>query len=145
MRFSRKQFVALAAGTVSLGISVGAFAFFQAPGGGSGDASVGSASAIELSATTAGDLYPGGPARPVTITMDNPGSGNQFVDTVTLASVTSDKANCDTSAFTMADVAVNSDIAAGQTVSRTGSLTMANAGDQDACQGAALTLNLTSN
>jgi hypothetical protein len=145
MRFSRKQFVALAAGTLSLGVSVGAFAFFQAPGGGSGNASVGSASAIELQATTTGDLYPGGPARPVSITIENPGAGNQAVGTVSLASVTSDKPGCDTSAFSMADVAVDANLAANESVTRTGSLAMADAGDQDACQGAALTLNLISN
>jgi hypothetical protein len=145
MRISRKQFVALAAGTISLGISVGAFAFFQAPGGGSGDASVGSATAIELHASTSGDLFPGGPARPVTITVANAGSGNQFVGAVSLASVTSDKPGCDTSAFSMADVPVSANLGAQESVTRTGSLAMADAGDQDACQGAALTLHLTSN
>jgi hypothetical protein len=145
MRFTRKQFAAVAAGTLTLGLSVGAYAYFQAPGDGNGTAAVGSAANIQLSATTAGDLYPGGPARTVTISIKNPGNGNQSVGSVSLAGVTSDEAGCDTSAFSMADVAVNENLDANETVTRTGSLSMADAGDQDACQGAALTLNLTSN
>jgi hypothetical protein len=48
--------------------------------------------------------------------------------------------------FTMPDVTVNQDIASGnaQSVTATGTLSMANNGDQDACQAAPLTLHLTS-
>ena len=145
MRFTRKNLAALAAGTMTLGLGVGAYAYFQAPGDGTGTAAVGSASTIDLSATTAGSLYPGGPARTVTVSITNPGSGNQYVDDITLASVDSNQVGCDTGDFTMADINVDADIDAGDTIQRTGSLSMANDGDQDACQGAALTLNLTSN
>jgi len=46
----------------------------------------------------------------------------------------------------MPDVTVNQDFpnGNGQTVTATGTLTMANNGNQDACKGAPLTLNLTS-
>ena len=40
MRFTRKKFAALAAGTLTLGLSVGAYAYFTAPGVGSASASV---------------------------------------------------------------------------------------------------------
>jgi hypothetical protein len=55
---------------------------------------------------------------------------------------------CVVADFTMPDVAANQSFAngSGQTVTATGTLTMANTGvSQDACQGAPLTLNLTSN
>jgi hypothetical protein len=144
MRFSRKQFVAVAAGTLTLGLGVGAFAYFQAPGGGVGSASVGSASPITLSATTAGVLYPGGPARPVTITVTNPGGGAQRVDTVSLTSVDT-PAGCAADAFSMPAVTVDTTLAAGASTTVVGSLTMADSGDQDACQNGSLVLNLASN
>ena len=56
---------------------------------------------------------------------------------------------CDTADFTMADVVSNTVVTAGQrgyALNGTGTLQYANTGvNQDACKGASLTLNLTSN
>jgi hypothetical protein len=144
MLFSRKKIVAAAVATVTLGMGVAAFAYFTADGSGTGSANVGSASAIELHATTTGVLYPGGPARDVAITVTNPGAANQYVDAVHLASVET-PAGCDASAFTMGDVAVAQNLAANASTTVHGALTMADAGNQDACQDGSLVLHLTSN
>jgi hypothetical protein len=146
MRFTPARVATAAAGTaVCLGLGMGAYAFFTAPGDGEGSATVGTATAVDLRATTDGALFPGGPARDVTITVTNPGDGNQHVDTVSLARVESDQAACDTGDFAMADVVVDANLAAGSSTTRTGQLSMLEDGDQDACQGATLTLHLTSN
>jgi hypothetical protein len=86
----------------------------------------------------------------VTFTVDNPSSGSQLVNAIHLASVTTDAGHsaCVVSDFTMADVTVSQVFASGngQAVTATGTLAMANTAlNQDACQGAPLTLNLTSN
>ena len=144
-KFSRKALVA--GGLVAtLGVGGIAFAYFTANGSGTGSASVGSASAITISATAPAALYPAGPARDVTITVTNPGSGSQHVGTVSLGSVDASNASCVTSAFTMPAVTVNTTLAAGASTVVHGSLSMAdNGSNQNDCQGASLTLNLTSN
>ena len=80
--------------------------------------------------------------------MDNPSAGHQYVTTIHLDSVTTDggHAACTMADFTMPDVTANQDFpnGNGQAVGATGTLTMANNGNQDACKGAPLTLNLTS-
>ena len=84
----------------------------------------------------------------------NTGTGSQFVTKVHLDSITADAghASCDVSssganaAFAMADVTVGETIAAGATVSKSGSLAMNDTGvNQDSCQGATLTLTFSSN
>jgi hypothetical protein len=145
MRFTRKKLVAIAAGTLTLGLGVGAYAYFTAPGSGTGTASVGTSSNIELSATTASTLWPS-TSTDVTITVHNPGSGAQHVDTVKLDSVDTGALGCAGSDFTMPDVAVNTTLAADGSVIKHGTLTMANAtSSQNPCKGASLTLNLSSN
>jgi hypothetical protein len=108
----------------------------------------------------------------VTLTVDNPGSGNQFLATIHLDSIAAcsvawtypagtcsgttiagcgsinngSVANAGTADFYMADVAVNTDYApgAGQPAPN-GSLVMNNlASSQDACKNAFLKLNLSS-
>ena len=144
MRFTRKKFAALAVGTLTLGVSVGAYAYFTAPGAGSATATVGSASNIELNGTTTDAVYPGGPAVDVAISVHNPGEGAQHVDTVTLDSIDT-PTGCAASAFSMAPVPVDTTVAPGATTTVHGTLLMADSGNQDSCQGAALTLHLTSN
>src|SRR6185295_457898 len=95
-------------------------------------------------------LFPGGSST-VTFTADNAGSSNLFVGTIHLAGVSADggHASCVTSDFSMADVTSNTMVAAGASgaaLTGTGTLNYANTGaNQDACKGASLTLNLTSN
>jgi hypothetical protein len=144
-KFSRKALVA--GGLVAtLGVGGIAFAFFTANGSGTGSASVGSPSPITISASAPDALYPAGPAADVTITVTNPGSGSQHVGSVSLDSVDASNALCDTSAFTMDAVTVNQTIAPGDNTVVHGSLSMTDTGsDQNDCQGASLTLNLSSN
>jgi hypothetical protein len=132
-----------------------AFAYFTSSGSGTGSASVGSSSAVTLHASISSNLFPGS-SSPVTLTVDNPSSGVQRVGTVSLSSITVDAGHstCSTAIgggnpdFTMAAVPVNQVInpGNGQSVAATGTLTMNETGtNQDACQGATLTLHLTNN
>lgn len=150
----RRTLVALAC-TGSLVAAVAAFAYFTSTGSGTGTATVGSGSAVTLHATVTSNLYPGA-SSPVSFTVDNPSSGSQRVGTVTLASISTDAGHSTCSTvitggtpdFTMPAVTVNRVFAAGnaQAVTPTGTLTMNETGaNQDACQGATLTLHLTSN
>ncbi len=132
-----------------LAVAVGAYAYFSSTGAGTGTGSVGSTQAVTLHGTVTNTLYPG-TSSPVTFTVDNPSSGNQHVGTIHMASVTADAghSSCAVAAFTMPDVVANQVFthANGQAVTATGTMTMADTGvSQDTCQGATLTLNLTSN
>lgn len=156
MHWIAKKRALLAVSAVGvLAVAGVAFAYFTSTGSGTGTATVGSSSAVVLHANVSSNLYPGG-SSPVTFTVDNPSSGAQRVGTITLASISVDAGHSTCSKvvgganpdFTMAAVAVNKVFASGngQAVTPTGTLTMNDTGvSQDACQGATLTLNLTSN
>ncbi len=150
----KRVFVALGC-TVALAVAGVALAYFTSSGSGTGTASVGSSSAVTLHASITGNLYPGS-SSPVSFTVDNPSSGVQRVGTVSLSSITVDVAHssCSTTIgggnpdFTMAAVPVNQvfQSGSGQSVGATGTLAMNETGaNQDACQGATLTLHLTNN
>jgi hypothetical protein len=152
-KFPRK---ALVAGGLVATLAIGgvALAFFTNSGIGTGSASVGSSSTVTLAGTITGTLYPAGAAASVDVDVTNPGSGSQYVGSVTLDHITTDlaHASCDLSvsglnpAFTMADIAVSTNLAAGADVVKSGSLQMNDTGvPQDACQHAPLTLHFTSN
>jgi hypothetical protein len=126
-----------------------AFAYFSSTGSGTGSGAVGSSSAVTLHGSVSSSLYPG-TSSPVSFTVDNPSPGSQRVGTITLASIATDAGHsgCSMSDFSMPNVTVNQVFpnGNGQSVTATGTLTMANtASNQDACQSAPLTLNLTSN
>ena len=152
--FNKKRIIVLA-GVVAaaLGLAAGAFAYFSSSGSGSGSGSVGTASAISISSTGPADaLYPGGAGVDVPITVANNGSGAEYVHAVQLSGISTTASGCDTSitgspaAFAMPDVTVNQTIAAGDQVTVHGTLSMNDTGvSQDACEGASLTLNFTSN
>jgi hypothetical protein len=154
-RVTRKKLLSAVAVVAVLGIAAGAYAYFTSTGSGTGTASVGTTQAVTIHATVGGALYPG-TSQPVTFTIDNPSSGTQRVGTITLTKITPDATHstCSTAItgekpdFTMAAVTVNKTFApgSGQAVTPTGTLTMNDTGvSQDACQGATLTLQLTSN
>jgi hypothetical protein len=154
-KMSKKRALCTLAGTGALAVAGVAFAYFTTTGSGTGTATAGSSSAVTLHATVSSNLYPGS-SSPVTFTVDNPSSGSQRVGTVSLASISVDAGHSTCSTvitggnpdFAMPDVTVNHVFAAGngQTVTPTGTLTMNETGvNQDACQGATLTLHLTSN
>jgi hypothetical protein len=144
----RKRVLVLASVGAVLLLAGVAFAYFSSTGSGSATATVGNSSAVTLHATVASSLHPGASSS-VSFTVDNPSAGSQRVATIHLQSVAADTGHstCVTSDFTMPDVTVNQTFpnGNGQAVTATGTLSMANTGvSQDACQGATLTLNLTS-
>jgi hypothetical protein len=153
--FNKRRVKATALGLCLVAIAGVAFAYFTSNGSGTGTASVGSSSAVTLHGSVSSTLYPGA-SSPVSFTVDNPSSGSERVGTISLSSISVDAGHSGCSTvisggnpdFTMAPVTVNQVFAPGngQAVSATGTLTMNDTGvSQDACQGATLTLNLTSN
>ena len=143
---SKKRVVLAAIIAVALAISSGvAYAYFTSSGNGTGSAGVGSATGIDLVGTATGVVTPDGDTASVDVVVTNNGTGSQRVGTVQLESVTT-PAGCDASAFSMANIPVNQTLIAGGTTSVNGILVMHNNGsNQDLCQGASLTLNLSSN
>jgi hypothetical protein len=150
----KRAFIALGC-ACALAVAGIALAYFTSSGSGTGTATAGTSSAVTLHATISNSLYPGS-SSPVSFTVDNPSSGVQRVGTVTLASISVDASHssCSTTItggnpdFTMAAVPVNQVVnpGNGQSVAATGTLTMNETGtNQDACQGATLTLHLTNN
>jgi hypothetical protein len=110
---------------------------------------------VTIKGTVGGSLYPGGSAT-VTFKVDNPSAAAQRVGTISLSSISVDAGHSTCSKaitgekpdFSMPAVVVNQTFPTGtnQSVTPTGTLTMNDTGiSQDACQGATLTLNLTSN
>lgn len=155
MNWVTKKRALIALGTCALAMAAGAVAYFTTTGSGTGTATVGSSSAVTLHATVSSTLYPGA-SSPVSFTVDNPSPGSQRVGTISLSSITVDAGHSSCSTvitggnpdFTMAAVAVNKTFAPGNglTVTPTGTLAMNETGvNQDACQGATLTLHLTNN
>jgi hypothetical protein len=152
---SKKKIVLAAIVALTLAIASGvAYAYFTATGAGSGSATVGSPTSIVLAPTITGTLYPGGTAATVSVLVTNNGAGSQRVGTIHLASITPDVGHplCTLAygGFSMADIVWNTVLTrtgtAGDHATATGSLAMADTGSvQDSCQGATLTLNLTSN
>lgn len=150
----RRALVALSC-LSALAIAAVAYAYFTSTGSGTATAKVGTSSAITLKGTVSGNLYPGASSQ-VSFTVDNPSSGTQRVGTITLTGITVDGAHATCSAvigggnpdFSMPAVAVNATFGPGngQAVTPKGTLTMNDTGvNQNACQGAELTLALSSN
>lgn len=141
--------------TCALAVAGVALAYFTSTGTGTGTASAGSSSAVTLHGTVASNLYPG-TSSSVSFTVDNPSSGSERVGTISLGSITVDAghSSCSTTIsggnpdFSMPAVTVDHTFGSGngQSVTPTGTLTMNETGlNQDACQGATLTLHLTNN
>ena len=149
LKFTKKKAFIAIIGVGVLGLAAGAWAYFTTTGSGTATGSTGTSSALTLHATVGSSLYPGTSAT-VSFTVDNPSTGHQFVNTIHLASVTTDAghSSCVLSDYTMPDVTANQDVASGNgtAITATGTISMANtAVSQDACKNAPLTLNLTSN
>jgi hypothetical protein len=152
---NRKRLLIGLASVGVIAVAAVAYAYFTSTGSGTATATVGASSAVTIKGTVSGNLYPGSSST-VTLTVDNPSSGKQRVGTVSLEKITADAGHPTCSVvttggnpdFTMADVVVNKTYASGngQAVTPTGTLTMNDTGlNQDACQGATLTLSLKSN
>jgi hypothetical protein len=152
---TKKRVISALASLCVLAVAAGAYAYFTTSGSGTATATVGSSSAVTIKGTVTGNLYPGS-SSPVSLTVDNPSSGKQRVGTISLEKITADAGHSTCSVvstggnpdFTMANVVVDKTFPAGngQAVTPGGTLTMNDTGvNQDACQGATLTLTLKSN
>jgi hypothetical protein len=146
MHVSRKVKVAVGAAVAVLAISGAAFAYFTAAGAGTGSGTVGTSTELVIHGVVDGALYPG-TSSTVNFTVDNGSTGNQFVNTITLASVDTGVTGCLGTWFTMVPVVAVQDVASGlgTVITQTGTLVMENtASVQDDCKNAVLVLNLTS-
>jgi hypothetical protein len=133
MRRSRK--LTLLAGVVALMLVAGAaFAYFTNTGTGSGTASVGTSSEIELSSPLVGTLYPGGDDVAVTVTIFNPGSGFQMINTVSGAVTTN--GDCLGTWFVVDDIIYDAELAPGASDTADTAVRMLDSGtNQDVCKG----------
>jgi hypothetical protein len=145
--FTKRRLIVLAVVAVAIGVAGGAFAYFSSTGSGTGSATVGSSSTVQLSSPNVGTLYPGGAAVPVTVTIHNPGSGNEYVGTISGSVANGGTGNnCLGSWFTVAPIVYNTNVAAGASPTASTTVTMNESGtNQDPCQGATLTINWSSN
>jgi P pilus assembly chaperone PapD len=129
----------------ALAVTAAAIAYWTASGTGSGTASVGSDSGVTISGVSfSGSLYPGGSAT-VTFTVNNTSTTSSVkVDKVIQdGDVTGLPANCSASDFSFDDASVTEEIAKSDSVTKTGTLHMANTSDnQNACKGASPVLHL---
>lgn len=154
-RITKKKALLAVVCTSAVAVAGVAYAYFTSTGSGTATAKVGTSSAVTLKGTVAGNLYPGASSQ-VSFTVDNPSGGAQRVGTITLTGITVDAGHstCSTTIsggnpdFSMPAVAVNATFAPGngQAVTPKGTLTMNDTGvNQNACQGAEITLALSSN
>lgn len=149
---NKKRTMLVLGAVAVLAVAGVAVAYWTTSGSGSGSGAVASSSsgAVVLHGTITNALTPGG-SSPVTFTADNSNSSSEQVGTVH-AVVSIDKAHaeagCEASDFTISDVAENQVIAAnsnGVALTNGGSISMADtSSNQDACQGATISLALTS-
>jgi hypothetical protein len=153
MRTSRKKLAAIAGGLAVLAFAGAAFAYFTNSGSGDGTADVGTSSEIELSSPLVGDLYPDGDDVPVTVTIHNPGSGTQYVGTVSGVVETDDGGtpsdasdDCLGSWFEVDDIDYDGELAAGASDTADTNVRMLNVhSSQDACQDLTLDITWSSN
>ena len=147
IRRKKHALVVAAVAVAALVAAVAGYAYWSTTGAGSGSANAGTTSALVLHASFTAGIYPGG-TKSVSFTADNPNPGSVQVGTVHLASVDASDPLCDTSDFTMPDVAQDVEIAtgAGHALPNNGTLSFADTVvSQDNCKSATITLNLTSN
>jgi len=147
----------IGAGAIAVAGSGIAFAYWTTSDSGSSSpvANGSSNGTVTLAATFGSGITPGG-SKTVSFTATNAGTTDLRVGTVSLSSVSIQKATgntdpCVVTDFTMPSVAQDFTVPAGTTTAialpHTGTLTFANdsANSQDGCKGATITLNLSSN
>jgi hypothetical protein len=141
---TKKRLILVGVVAVAIALAAGALAYFTSNGSGTGTATVGSATAIVLSSPPVGNLFPGGADVPVTVTIQNPGSGAQFVNQV--SGSVADNAGCLGSWFQVDTVTYAATLAPGASDTATTAVRMLDSGtNQDVCQGKTMTINWTSN
>lgn len=145
----QKKLAVVSIATIAvLGTGTAAYAYWTTTGSGSGTGSVRAENGtVVLNGTVDEPLAPG-ESSPVHFTAGNASTSDLYVGTIH-AVVSTNKAGCAVTDFTLPDVAANQVIPAGaiaRPITSTGTLTFANtAANQDACKGAEITLTLTSN
>ena len=150
---TKKRVFLLAVVVVGAAIGTTAFAYFSANGSGTGSASVGSASAIVLTSDSVSGLYPAGSDVTVGVHVQNAGSGDQYVGTISGAVQTNDNGtagdasdDCLGSWFEVDSITYNTAVTHGATNDTSTKVRMLDSGtNQDACQGKTMTINWSSN
>jgi hypothetical protein len=153
MRFSRKAKIGVIGVVISMGIGIGAYAFWTQGGTGTGAATTGGTTGITVvqDSTTASTLYPGGPAEALSGHFVNTNSGDVSITSVT-AVVTSTTSAGDTTkpACTTEDFAIGGTsgpylVASGSTTTWSGlTVSLTNtAFNQDNCKGATIGITYT--
>src|SRR5215211_4130863 len=141
---TKKAIAIVASFAVAIGAAVGGYAYFTAGGEGTGPATVGEATPIDLSSPSVGDLYPGGDDLSVTVTIANGGSSAQYVNTV--SGTVRDSGGCDGGWFEVDPITYQDELAAnGSDTAGTSIRMLESHTNQDACQGASLTVDWSSN
>ena len=148
---TKKRTMLVLGAVAVLAVAGVAVAYWTTTGSGSGSGAVaGSNGTLVLHGTITNELTPGG-SSPVAYTADNGNSSSEQVGTVHAVVSIDDahaKAGCEASDFTIADTGENQTIPANSTgvaLSHGGTISMADtASNQDACQGATISLALTS-
>ena len=149
---NRKRKVAFVAVLLVLAAAAGAYSWWSSTGSGTGSASTGDVTAIDVNQTSpVSDLAPGKAAQAVSGNFDNGNDGPVYISTVTVSIDSVDKApgapagNCDASDYTLANATatVNANVAAGTGVGAWSGPTLAfnnKASNQDGCKGATVNL-----
>jgi hypothetical protein len=148
-KFMSRKVIAVVTVVGVLAVAGAAFAFFTGGGSGTGTAGVGTSGTVTLTATVTPGIVPG-TSEPVSFTAANATNSGIQVTTVHLDGITVDSghAACVTDDFSMADVPEAHEVpalATAEALPNDGTLVYADTGvSQDACQGATLTLTLSS-
>jgi hypothetical protein len=141
---TKKRVIVVAVAALTIGLGASAFAYFTSTGSGTGSATVGTSTAVQLSSPSVGPLYPGGADVPVTVSVHNPGGGNEYVNQITGSVATS--GSCLGTWFVVDPINYAAEVAHGATNSAPTNVRMLNVNaSQDACQGQTLTINWSSN
>ena len=144
----KKMIAGAAVAALALGVAGGAFAYWTTTGAGSGSGTVASSNGtLVLHGLVDNGLTPGG-SETVHFTADNLNTSSLQVGTIHLSNLTTSDPLCLAADFGMLDVSSGQVIPAstsGVVISATGTMSMADtAVNQDHCQGATLTLTLSS-
>jgi len=144
----KKMIAGAAVAALALGAGSAAFAYWTTTGAGSGSGTVASSNGtLVLHGLVDDGLTPGG-SETVHFTADNLNTSSLQVGTIHLSNLTTSDPLCLAADFGMPDVSSGQVIAASTSdvvISATGTMSMADtAVNQDHCQGATLTLTLSS-
>jgi hypothetical protein len=133
-----------------LGGGGAAYAYWTTSGSGSGTVTAGSPQSVTITqGLVTGSLVPGGAGLTINGTINNPGSTAVYVATLapTVTGATDSKGqpvacNLADLSFSSPSLVINTDIAAGRSVSWTETLTLADTTlNQDACKGATIAIS----